>query len=207
MKKSTLLLLMIPVLIAFISGSRPMLAAEPVQDDLPLEQLALQRDELPEGTKWIASDSIGDEDLRNPLHRTSPLRSGDFSDTYYVFAVSPVKAQDREGMAAAPVINFVYRYTTDAQAIAQWEQVAMVLKKDPPGVKVIHDRMQGAGHPMRVMAVQLTGSEGDIIYWFVGVKGNILTLLIVDDLQAFDGVARPSGRALFETLMARLLQR
>lgn len=192
-------------LIVGLWGYRIVLANNQAQDT-PLKQLVLQSDELPVGTQWVTSGPITVDDPRNPLR--PPIQVGEFSEAYQVFALSPVQVSDREAMVPIPIVNLVYRYSTETQAIAQWEQIVASLQKDPPGqIDVIYDGTQQTDRSVRAVGVQFVGSEGDVIYWFAGVKGDVVILLTLDDMQTFNGAPTPSGRALFEAVMTRLLRR
>ena len=116
---------------------------------------------------------------------------------YWMEAVCPVRFRDAEG--GAFVLNFVFRYQNETQANAEFKRQVEYLKEGP-GIEVVRAEWRNADDGLWGFAVQGTGSEGNTVCGFAGVRGNTLTILVVD------GPPDPSVEELFGALVERTLQ-
>ena len=175
---------------------------------MPLERLALQLAEMPAGTTQLSADYPTQiDDVGHVLGAKSDLKTGPYVECYTTTALANVDATDVDGKALGkkasfPVIQMLYRYATDAEARAQYQRLSQLLR-EAPSAAILSGQAGKDGRQW--VTARVIGSEGDTIYWYIGVKGRVLTLLCADDLQALDGRPRPSGQALFEALVARIL--
>lgn len=178
----------------------------------PLERLALQLAEMPAGTTQLSADYPTQiDDVGHVLCAKSDLKTGPYVECYTTTALANVDATDVDGKALGkkasfPVIQMLYRYATDAEARAQFQRLSQPLG-ETPGAVILPSQTQEGRDGRQWVTARMIGSEGDTIYWYIGVKGRVLTLLCADDLQALDGRPRSSGQALFEALVGRATAR
>jgi len=134
----------------------------------------------------------GDEEdgLNNVLAQTDGFLEG-----YRVEGFRTIQVEEDQA-ASAYVFNGVYRYQSEDQAQKQLETLTEGDLSEAE--QVIYDGVAKTG--MHTRAMKFIGSEGDAIYWFWGMKGQTLHLLMVN------GADISPTQELFEDLMARLLE-
>ncbi|HDD25121.1 MAG TPA: hypothetical protein ENF52_06770 [Chloroflexi bacterium] len=97
------------------------------------------------------------------------------------------------------MLNLVFRYQNETQANAEFKRQVEYLKEGP-GIEVVRAEWRNADDGLWGFAVQGTGSEGNTVCGFAGVRGNTLAILVVD------GPPDPSVEELFGALVERTLQ-
>jgi hypothetical protein len=152
----------------------------------------LQLDDLPAGAVVLANDSPTADETFHPLGsgQTSSLPSKLFGYKAVHSFAALVPAQ------GVVVMNFVYEYMTNTEA----EQAAEILRSDIESAATmlqVNDFKEAKG--FRGQGFLLKGDEGDSIYWFVGVRGKSLVLLMVN------GMDQVSVSSVFESTMQKLM--
>lgn len=175
----------------------------PPSTAVPLAQLALQPEDLPEGAEWREAGPIRLDDPANPLFNKPGFQKEDILENYHVFARVPAPRPGREQEMIIPVINYVYRYSSPEQAKAQWASLVEFLQNLPEGT-VVSPRIESTPQPFITAA---KGEEGETTYWVVIVYNDILTLLIVDDGSTIFDESNPSPPKFFPEAVIRLRQR
>lgn len=203
MKRLTLWLSVVATLVVLIAGATAVFASPVDRSGSSLKRFLLSQDEMPTGSRWIDEGRLGPDDPRSVLNSKSPIRTAPYLEGYYAMAVGSVKQQDSHGQptgadAPAAIIQSAYRYETPNQANEQYSRLASAWAQTA-GAEVLRDEGQR-------FTVQMLGAEGEAVYWSAQVKGSNLILVCVDDMQAFDGQARQSGRQLIDAT-AEILDR
>ncbi len=162
----------------------------------------LQLEDLPAGAVVLADDFLAPDKTFHPLSsgQTSSLRSKfsneeqgllfGYKAVHSFAALAPVQG--------VVVMNFAYEYATATEA----EQAANVLRRDVEGAATllqVNDLKGAKG--FRGQGFLLKGDEGDSVYWFVGIRGKNLVLLMVN------GMEQASVSSVFESTMQRLLNK
>lgn len=163
----------------------------------PLAAWALHPHDLPEGSAWKDSGLTTADDPSQPLNRHTSGWSAAvlaYREAYKVGAVL------WDGQHSAYVGNYLYRYADPAQAEAAAEEIVGHLRRAG------QDRLLSPGSPvesrnLRGQTMGFSGSEGDALYGFIGVRGRTLILLMVNGMPA------PSTEKAFESLIPHLLKR
>jgi len=208
---------LLPVSIVFltlsiiIAGSAVALARDQGQPETPLARWVLQRSDLPDSEAYYAKQVTDDRfpgpvcPVNIPL-QVEGLLEGYEMGAWYPFTLRHGVSEGQQG--GAYVLNVVYQYQDEAKAVAalerqlewfHWRDIAVDAKAEP----VSYDESLAAANDVRGSAMRLTYSqEGQtwVIYWFFGVKGDILMLLMVD------GLPDPATQDVFDTLVAKIVQ-
>ena len=195
MKQKKVWVGMVITLVVLTAATALIMAQEPQES--PLEQLLLQADELPAGS-WVRHgvEPLTADDWPGSFVN-APTQAEGFLQGYWMEAVCPVRFRDAEG--GAIVLNLVFRYQNETQANAEFKRQVEYLKEGP-GIEVVRAEWRNADDGLWGFAVQGTGSEGNTVCGFAGVRGNTLTILVVD------GPPDPSVEELFGALVERTLQ-
>ncbi|MES4787643.1 MAG: hypothetical protein C4294_19620 [Nitrospiraceae bacterium] len=170
---------------------------EPSLTDLAIKADDLQR--LPDvtGSAVIDFGTLGRKDLSHPLSKNQnpSMRSASealfsFNEGYAITA--RVWGNDHGGFMA----NYLYRYANAAQAQAAMNELMNVFANaglQRTGAKPLNINTPTKPKAMSEQAFAIKASDGGTtIYWFVGVKGRVLNLLIMDTSSSFEGpIYRP----------------
>ena len=199
-----------------IAGSAVAVARNQGQPETPLAQQVLQRSDLPDSEVYYA-EQVTDDRFPGPLSPVNiPLQVEGFLEgyemsTWYpcVFRGEAGKELAKDGQGGAFALNVAYRYQDKARAEVALERQLEFFKQEdlPADVRVEpvdYNEFLATANDMYGHAMLLTyPSEGTtwVTYWFLGVKGNILMLLMVD------GLPDPATREVFDTLVTKIVQR
>lgn len=219
MKKRYLLsgLTVLMILSIIIAGSTVVaLARSHGQTETPLAQQVLQRSDLPDSEVYYA-EQVTDDRFPGPLSPVNtPLQVKGFLEGYEVSTWYPCvfrgeagKELAKDGQGGAFVLNVAYRYQDKTQAEAALEQQLEFFNQEdlPADVKVEpldYSEFLATANDMYGHAMQLTYSQEDrtwVTYWFLGVRGNTLMLLMVD------GLPDSATEGVFNALTAKVIQR
>lgn len=205
--QSKLIILAAIVMVAVVITLGLMLSPVQAQGEPSLAELALKADDLnrsPEisGSRLIRSAPSFADDAAQPLSRRykSPAAPSEFAPLFDYGEAYVVGAVVGSANYSAYAGNYLYRYMDSAQAKAAADQwIKLVLQS--PRSKLLDIGLQSPNSDMRGRTAMIIGSEGDVIYWWVGTKGRTLILLMVN------GMPDPSTQKTFEALATRVLQR
>jgi len=194
----------VTLLIVLVSGSVLALTPRQPQAARPLSELALQPDELPQGSKRLGAGPITADDVSHPLNNSNLIIGAKGSPEARALLFKYTEAYKVEdvvwdGQYSAHVGNYLYRYanTAQAQAVAQ----ALIESNQDHSGAFVYDKAKTESSSVHGRAMRFVGTEGDAIHWLVGVKDNTLILLVVN------GMSTPSTQQSFETLVALVLKR
>ena len=198
-----------------IVGSAVAVARNQGQPETPLAQRVLQRNDLPDNETYYA-EQVTDDRFPGSLSPVNiPLQVKGFLEGYEMSAWYPCvfrgeagKEFAKDGQGGAFVLNVAYRYQDKDQAATALKQQLEWFNKQDIAVdaKANHmgyDESLAAANGMHGRAMQLTYSQEDqtwVTYWFFGIEGDTLTLLMVD------GLPDPATREVFDTLVAKIVQ-
>jgi len=183
------------------------------QPENPLARRVLQKSDLPEDSQgYYAEQLTADRFPGPPCPANIPLQVEGFLDGYEMNAWYPFVLQDSVSQgkqSVAFVLNVVYQYRDKVQSATalerqlEWfhkQDIAMDAKAEQAG----YDESLAAANGVHGSAMQLTYSQEDhnwVTYWFFGVEGDTLMLLMVD------GLPDPATQEVFDTLVATIVQR
>ncbi len=195
-----------PRLLVDNSGNEtPELEETPPSTAVPLAQLALQPEDLPEGTEWQSRGPIILASPGNPLFNNFTFDEEAISENYHVFALVPLPQLGSELATTTSVINHVYRYSSPEQAKAQWESMVEALQNNALR-ELFPSDSSTAEEISRVFMTGLVGDEGEHVYWGLIVNQNILNLLVFDHIPAVTGEPNPLSREFFLSALDKLQQ-
>ncbi len=170
----------------------------PAQPERPLAEMALQKSELPEGTSVLSVGPTGFDDLSQPINsfNSASFRVHEFSEAYKIATVGKEFS----------VGHYLYRYPNASEAEEQARAITEDAFSNPKSQSLrpvlIPDATAAANKKAIDQSVQVTDPEtGGVYYWFVGVKGRTLMLLVVG------GPPDDQTRAAFESFKDRVQQR
>ena len=179
-------------------------SANHLEDPL-LTRLAIRPSQLPEGSEWIVSGPVGMYDVTQPLHASNiPLVKVDTGVLEYKTAYR-VEAFVPNGQSSIYIGNYLYRYASERQAQqAAARLIDVVLAQD--GSQYLGEFKSPNQKGLHGQAVMFIGDEEDAIHWFVGSKGEVLVLLMANNMLTANSVPDPSAQETFKTLIDALLQ-
>jgi hypothetical protein len=167
------------------------------QGERPLAEMALQKSELPEGTAVLSNGPTGLDDLSQPInsYNSAAVRVHEFLEAYEITTVGKFQ-----------IAHYLYRYQNANQAE---EQARAFTEYGLHGEKsqslrpvLVPDASPAINKKVTGQNIRVTDPEtGGVYYWFVGVEGRTLTLLVVG------GPSNDSTRVAFESLKDRIQQR
>lgn len=168
------------------------------QPERPLAEMALQKNELPEGTSVLRIGPTGFDDLSQPINsfNSAAFRVHEFSEAYQIATVGKEFS----------VGHYLYRYQSvkeaEEQARAITEYTLNNTKSQPLRPVLMPDASAAANKKAIGQSIQVTDPEtGGVYYWYVGVEGRTLMLLVVG------GPPDERTRAAFESFKDRAQQR
>ncbi len=188
---------LVGALIILTAGLTLALPPNWAQPEPPLAELVLRPHELPEDSVWKESSPTTADDLSQPLNHNifgPSTKVLTYREAYKVGAVI------WDSQYSAYVGNYLYRYADKAQAEAAANEIMELFLREGKD-KLLSDGSQVVSRGVHGKTVVFVGSEGDAIYWFIGVKGRTLILLMVN------GMPVPSTQKAFESLTTRMLKR
>jgi len=95
----------------------------------------------------------------------------------------------------------IYRYKSNKEAIARYEQLLKGLPDAPIGRETsIISTSEGRFKGIRGQVVEAQDPELGLVYWFIGVRGDFLTVLVVSDV-------RSKGQAVLKQLVPLAVER
>ncbi len=143
--------------------------------NIPLDQLVLQPEDLPADTTWQKSGPMILDDPANPLIHNPSFEASEVVENYHIFATVPLATPEDEREINVPVGNYVYRFQTTAQAMAQRAEILQRLQPDgTPGDTL--------GNPTPEPFITVTPyEEGGTVHWTVFLHHNLLALLMMDN--------------------------
>jgi len=168
-----------------------------------VDQQALQISDLPEGSQLLNEGAVDIGTMSHPLSLgTTPdgLLETPTRERQVLYEYGAAHSFSAIVPPGVVVANFLYQYPDQSQA----EQAARLLG-DELGIEAkgvplgTFESKDGKG--LRGQAAALVGDEGDSIYWFVGVKDNVLFLVMAN------GMDESSVGTVFESSMQSLLQK
>lgn len=176
----------------------------------PLAQIALQLSELPEGSQVLGQGAFAPD---------TPLAGGgygmvnekgeqwvqDYVQGYMVQALVPSAA----GESTVLVANYVHRFASEKAAQAEYARWQTQLLEFKP--VAAPTPLPSAPGFVGVQFVTIAGETHAPIQWGIGQKGDVLWLVMVEEMQVAEGLEAgqptPQAAALFAMLMERLAQR
>ncbi len=169
------------------------------QPERPLAEMALQKNELPEGTSVLSIGPTGFDDLSQPINsfNSAAFRVHEFSEAYKITTVGK----------ELQIGHFLYRYQSAREAEKQARAITEDAFKNPKSrplrpVLMPDDASAAANKKAIGQSIQVTDPEtGGVYYWYVGVEGRTLMLLVVG------GPPDDRTRAAFESFKNRVQQR
>lgn len=191
------------ILIAVATGSASALTLNQAQPEPPLADLALHSYELPKGSEWKGSGSTNADDVTQPLNKTNGIGlAGQASEllSQYEEAYKAGAVVAIDSKYGAYVGSYVYRYPDSSQAEAAAKALIDSVLQTHQG-ELLPGESRAIDGGVHGRAAMFVGSEGDAIYWFAGVKGRALILLMVN------GMDSASTTATFESLAALMMKR
>lgn len=214
MKKQLVWLVTVSLALSLIIVSSAVaLAKNYGQPENPLAQLVLQKSDLPQHIQGYYTEQLTDDRfLGSSCPANIPLQVEGYLRGYEMNAWYPFSLQDdisQGKQSGAFVLNTVYQYRDKDQADMalnlqlEWfnrQDIAVDAKANRVG----YDESLAAANGVHGSAMQLTYSQEDrtwVTYWFLGVRGNTLMLLMVD------GLPDPATEEVFNTLAAKVIQR
>lgn len=196
-RRKVLVLVMFVGLIAFASSvlARGHVFAE---QERPLAEMALQKSELPEGTKILSAGPTVFNDVSQPINsaNSANFRVHEFLEVY---RLNTVGKQVNAG-------HYLYRYRDVTQAEEQARVLVTYALQDKESQRLqpllinngaAAESSSGKGQVIRFINPEI----GAVYYWFIGVKGRTLMLLVVG------GPLNEPTKTTFESLKARVQQR
>lgn len=149
------------------------------QPDPYLTRLALQADDFPEGSESQESGILTKSDMSHPLNMKTSLAEkvpmvSEYQTGYNSEGIVP------SGDGVVYVGNFLYTYATAEQA----KIVTAVMSEDVAnsGGTNLETIVPGAKSGISGQTIAIASEQGDMTYWFIGVKENVLILLVVNGL-------------------------
>ncbi len=205
MKEQKLLLVFVLIVTIVFAGSVALAAGSSDRGDPPLAQQVMQKSDLPEQSQAYYTKAVTEDRFPGPLCPVNiPLQTEGFlraheASAWYPFSVNKSAlrnaVQDEQG--GAFILNVVYEYQDEAQAAAALEQQLEWFHRGDIAadaqVETVNDN-----------TIKLTYSQKGqtwVTYWFFGVKGNTLKLLMVD------GSPVSTTHEVFDSLRSSLVQR
>ncbi len=196
-----------------IAGSVVALAKSQRQPENPLAGQVLQKGDLPQDSEGYYAGQLMDDRFPGPLCPVNiPVQVEGFLGGYEMNAWYPITLRDGnlQGKQGGDfVLNVVYQYQDKVQAAEALErQLEWFHKQDIAMEAEVHqldyDESLATANGMRGSAMQLTYTQENqtwVTYWFFGIKGDTLRLLMID------GLPDPATREVFNALTAKVIQR
>lgn len=149
------------------------------QPDPYLTRLALQAADFPEGSESQESGTLAKSDMSHPLNTKTSLTEkapivSEYQTGYKSVGIVP------SGDGVVYVGNYLYTYATAEQA----KIVTTVMSEDVAnsGGTNLDTIPPGAKSGISGQTIAIASEQGDMTYWFIGVKENVLILLVVNGL-------------------------
>jgi hypothetical protein len=167
------------------------------QQELPLAEMALQKDELPGSYRILNASPTTFQDVSQPINSANSVsfRVHPFLEAYKVYALA----------GQAEIGQYLYRYQDATQAEEQAQTLITYALQDPksqPMQPVLVDDGSMGSPGVAGQTIRFTSSEtGAVYYWFIDVQGRTLILLVVG------GPENEHTRMTFEALKAQIQQR
>lgn len=188
------------------------------QPENALAGRVLQRSDLPQDSEaYYAEQLTAHRFPGSPCPVNIPLQVEGFLDGYAVDAWYPLTLRDsvlqgklQREQSVAFVLNVVYQYRDEVQAATalkrqlEWFHKEGNLAVDAKAEQAGYDESLAAANGVRGSAMQLTYSQEGLTwvsYWFFGVEGDTLMLLMVD------GLPDRGTHEVFDILVATIVQR
>jgi len=158
------------------------------QTEIPLADLAIQPGILADNPERIKAGMVHVDDPSQPLSRAT-ANLPQVKDDLLLNYKEAYRVEGFDEKRGVYVGNYVYRYTDASQveAVAQAFLDSVTAHKG----ELLSDDLGGK-------QVLFVGSAGDGIYWHIGVKDNVLMLLMVN------GPVSPQTQAVFQDLIKAL---
>lgn len=166
------------------------------QQELPLAEMALQKDELPGSYQILDIGPTTFQDVSQPINsaNSTSFRAHSFLEAYKVNAL----------VGQAEIGQYLYRYQDATQAEEQAQALITYALQDPksqPMQPVLVDDGSKGIPGVAGQTIRFTSPEtGAVYYWFVDVQGRTLILLFVG------GSENEHTRMTFEALKAHVQQ-
>lgn len=178
------------IIILAISGLFLFSSLTTAQD---IKQLAIEVSDLPEGTVLLSEGYLDFDDSSHPLSTSrsvpkSSAQSYEYKSVYSFVAIAPVHG--------VMVTNYLYEYSDASGA-----EKALNGLIDEGGFVSVREYTSEKEGGLRGQAFNLTGNEGDSVYWFLGVRDNILIMLMTNGMNA------NSTQEILDSTIDRLLQK
>ena len=165
------------------------------QPERPRAEMALQKGELPEGPAVLSNGPTGLDDLSQPINSSTIAALGghEFLEAYKIDTVGK----------EFQIGHYLYRYQSTHQAEEQAQAITEYAlhgeKSQSLRPVLMPDTSPAVDKKVTGQNIQVTDPEtGGVYYWFVGVEGRTLTLLVVG------GPSNDSTRVAFESLKDRI---
>jgi hypothetical protein len=185
------------------------------------------------GAFWAISPLPSQADQPTPPLADLLLREGDFPDCR--LGCEQVEEQDAEEMARelaefvglspdyseGRVVYFIvysfpdpkavahglYRYESEKEAIAHYEHLTKALPQAPLGRGTpIISRSEWSFEGVKGEIIEAQDPAGTA-YWFVGVRGKLLTIMVVLGTESVDGMGSTGGQPVFQELLPIVVER
>ena len=185
------------VIVGFLSVS--------VTSATELESQGLQIRDLPKGTKILQNGPTNSTEISHPFNldvaNTSYLDSlstakkavYNYDSVYSFLAIVPDSNNE-----TVVIANYLYEYNSVEQANQATESMSDELFAIGKSISLAELENKSE---LRGQAVSLTGDEEDVVYWFIGTKGNILYLVMANGMEA------SSVFEVFELAVSRLTEK
>jgi len=202
MRKTLVAVIVVTLVVLGALAAMGLATNQAAADELPM----LRLDDLPKDSMLLHAGSADITDISHPLSLDSKpderlkAMPEERRALYKYETVRDFQAfvSDNKGVAVA---CFTYVYPKQQQA----EEASRVAVDD------MFQRVKGSGlvgefkakeaGGLHGQAVKFIGSEGDSVYWFVGVKNNALVLVMAN------GMHEPSVEEVFQLAVQTLLER
>ncbi|HUV73490.1 MAG TPA: hypothetical protein VMW79_04210 [Anaerolineae bacterium] len=188
------------------------------QPEIPLARRVLQKSDLPQDSEaYYAKQLTAHRFPGSPSPVNIPLQVEGLLDGYEAGGWYPITLQDsvlqgklQRKQAGAYALSVVYEYQDEAQAATalerqlEWFHKEGNIAVDANAEQAGYDESLAAANGVRGSAMQLTYSQEGLTwvsYWFFGVEGDTLMLLMVD------GLPDPGTHEVFDILVATIVQR
>ncbi len=151
------------------------------QDRPEFAEIALRTQEFPEEWSLVRSvEGVASPDnQRHPLNRANPLvgeaERKEIGSFLYDYRGYYQETLFWDGQFSGLVGNYLYQYTSEDQAWKVARALIASLQRYSPAVYEIPEGKQVKG-----WAARFRGEEGGEVFWFVGIRQNVLILLVVD---------------------------
>jgi hypothetical protein len=143
-----------------------------------LEHLALQIDDLPEGTVQFSEEVLDKDDITHPLNSLAVAQSEfapekttvhKYKDAYSFRALTP---------SGVFIAHYLYEYPDGKSAKQTADLLVGDLDRAGTRVDIFEDEIA-----LRGQTFTLIGDEEDSVFWFVGVEDQVLHLILTNGME------------------------